>query len=729
MNAAKTACTVLLLLLLWLPMVWAQTTTEKERIHAYLKTLSIEDLIEVETRLDETFDVFDGLIKARRVKVATGEEQSIARAPAVTSVITAQDIEAMGARTLHEVLQSVPGLQVSYTWSNNPVYTIRGISTRTNPEVLMLVDGIRINTSNTGGKSSDGWSGFPVSAIARIEIIRGPGSALYGADAFAGVVDIVTKSAQDIDGTEIGLRAGNFNTQDAWMLHGAEWNGFTITVMADFGKTDGHRRIVESDAQTLWDQVFDTEASLAPGPYGSEITTYDARLDIAKQHWRFRAGFDRGEDMGAGVGIAQALDPSKPLKRLDTFNLDLTWHNPAVSEEWGVEAQLSYLHHDSETEYRIFPPGAFGGAYPIGYLGYPASSERHFHSGVDGFYHGLENHLVRLGSGYANYDQYRIRERKNFGINPFTGDEISPTELVDVTDTEAAFLSENTREAWYGFVQDTWAFQRNWELTAGIRYDQYSDFGATTNPRFGLVWEPRPGLVAKLLYGRAFRAPSFQELYNRNNPIAIGNPDLKPEKITTWELAFDYRATPVLNLTLNLFSYEIKEKITLVPIAGRADFGFANAAGWQGKGGEFELRWKTSRKSSLLFNYSYQDSEDDSGTELPNAPRQAVYVRGDFLLGSKWYLDAQFNWNDGWSRPVNDPRTALDGYSTVDLVLRRKDIRAGDTNFAFAVRNLFDADVRYPSPGPDVGSDVVNVPGDLPGAGRFYFAEFRYAFK
>ena len=730
MNAAKTGCTVFLLLLLWLPEAWAQTSAEKERVHAYLKSLDIEDLIEVETRLDEAFDVFDGLIKARRVKVATGEEQSIAKAPAVTSVITAQDIEAMGARSLDEVLQSVPGLQVWYTFSNVSVYGIRGATANENRELLILVNGIRLNDAYASSKGVDSWSGFPVSAIARIEIIRGPGSAVYGADAFAGVIDIITKTAQDIDGSEVGIRLGSDNTRDAWILYGGEYNGFDIAFMADFGTTDGHRRRVESDAQTVWDEVFDTDASLAPGPYASDLTTYDMRLDLAKQHWRFRAGIHQGKDKGAGVGIAQALDPSEPQAE-EKINADLSYHNPVFSDDWAVEAQLSYLHTAFEIEYQIFPPGAFGGAYPIGYLGSPAAFEHHVHLDFSSIYHGVKNHLIRIGSGYANYDMYKTSDVRNFGINPFTGEDISPTELVDVSDTYANFVREASKDNWYAFVQDSWTIDPHWELTTGIRYDEYSDFGNTVNPRLGLVWELRPGLVAKLLYGEAFRAPSFQEQYNQNNPIAIGNPDLGPEQIATWETAFYYRASDTLHLALNLFRYEIEDKLDTVPIEP-SKFMYANTAGWKGRGGEFELRWKTGLKSSLLLNYSYQNSEDDTGATVATVPygaRQAVYVRGDYLLGANWYFDVQLNWNDEWARAANDPRAALDGYTTLDLIVRRKDIRAGKTNFAFGVRNVFDADVRYPSPGPSVDSDVVNVPGDLPGAGRFYFAEFRYKFQ
>ncbi|MCP4699071.1 MAG: TonB-dependent receptor plug domain-containing protein [Gammaproteobacteria bacterium] len=114
----------------------------------YLKGLGLEQWPEVEVSLDDVFDVFDGLIKARKVSIAaTGDKQSAAKAPAVTTVITAQNIEATGARDLDEVLQAVPGLYVSHNFIGNSLYSLRGISSTFNPEVLMLVNGIRLNNS------------------------------------------------------------------------------------------------------------------------------------------------------------------------------------------------------------------------------------------------------------------------------------------------------------------------------------------------------------------------------------------------------------------------------------------------------------------------------------------------------------------------------------------------------------------------------------------------------
>src|SRR5450759_907783 len=195
------------------------------------------------------------------VTIATGTKQPIARAPSVATVITAEDIAAIGAADIDEALETVPGLHVSRSpIGYNPIYTIRGIDTQYNPEVLMLVNGIPITGAYFGDRSQV-WGGMPVENIARIEVIRGPGSALYGADAFAGVINIITKTAADINGTEVGLRAGSFNSRDGWVQHGGTWGSFDAAAYLRVGHTDGQRQIISADEQSGLDTLFGTTAS------------------------------------------------------------------------------------------------------------------------------------------------------------------------------------------------------------------------------------------------------------------------------------------------------------------------------------------------------------------------------------------------------------------------------------------------------------------------------------
>ena len=164
------------------------------------------------------------------ISVATGSRQPLRRAPAVATVITAEDITAMGADSLDEVLEAVPGLHVSrIVVLGRSLYAMRGIYSTgsVSPHVLVLLDGVPTTTAYTGDFGSL-WNGRSVDNVARIEVVRGPGSALYGADAYAGVINIVSKGAADMPGTQLLVRAGSFDTYSASLMHGGNWGGWDI---------------------------------------------------------------------------------------------------------------------------------------------------------------------------------------------------------------------------------------------------------------------------------------------------------------------------------------------------------------------------------------------------------------------------------------------------------------------------------------------------------------------
>ncbi len=121
------------------------------------------------------------------------------------------------------------------------------------------------------------------------------------------------------------------------------------------------------------------------------------------------------------------------------------------------------------------------------------------------------------------------------------------------------------RTIWSLVAQDEWQIADDWQLTAGVRYDDYSDFGGTVNPRVALVWDINEQITSKLLYGKAFRAPNFAEQCTQNNPVVLGNKNLNPETINTFEWALDYRPFSSLRTAVNLYYYQINNLISAVP--------------------------------------------------------------------------------------------------------------------------------------------------------------------
>lgn len=656
-----------------------------------------------------------------QAKIATGIKQPIDQSPAIATVITAEDIQAMGATDIDEALETVPGLHVARDmFTYTPTYTFRGMYSLYNPEVLVLVNGISVNQLWSGNRG-EVWGGMPVEAIARIEIIRGPGSALYGADAFAGVINIITKTKNEIEGTEIGSRLGSFKTKDAWILHGGNYHGFDLALTLEYHTTDGQRKIIEADNQTFYDKLFGTHASLAPGTVNLQRDNLDARLDISKGHWQWRTGYQGRHDMGDGIPLS--LNPTG-IYRDDRFNTDLTYHHPNLTDHWEVTNQLSFFRHGYETRGQaFFPPGAFGGAYPEGMRIDTSESEVHARWELSGVYSGWQTHKIHLGGGYAYEEIYQFKHFTN--TDPVTGLPVPPARgLLDISNTPYAAIPEGKRKNWHVFLQDIWELGADWQATTGVRYDNFSDFGTTVNPRLALVWRTRADFTTKLLYGQAFRAPSWSDLYART-PIQLGNSNLDPETIQTGEVGFDYNPSDNLNLGLNLFVYQWNDGIRYQPNTS-GTFVAQNTATQNGYGFEWKTQWLPLPSLKLLGNYAFQNAKDENDRDPGNAPHHQVYLQSDWQFWPNWYWNTQLKWIGERKRAFGDPREPLEGYTMIDLTLRRKYLK-DQWDVAVAVRNLLDADAREPSRGPN-SSGAISVPYDLPLAGRNVWVEMRYHF-
>ncbi len=647
------------------------------------------------------------------VSIATGSRLPLSRTPAVASVITAKDIAAIGATDLDEILETVPGLHVARsTLMFTPSYVIRGINLGYNPQVLMLLNGIPLTTIFTGNRGNV-WGGMPVENIERVEVIRGPGSALYGADAFSGVINIITKSATDINGTQVGVRAGSFNSADVWMLHGGKWGAVDVAGYLRRGTTDGARSQVMADAQTGLDNAFGTQASRAPGPINNGRDSVDGSLDLSLEKWRVRLGYKERLHVGTGTGVASALDPTGESYS-QNLSTDLSYDDPNVTEDWAVSLQAGYLHVKEFSDLVLFPAGN-SNVFTDGMIGNPYKWEQHARLGGSAVYSGFSQHRLRLGVGAERESIYKVRETKNY--NP----DFSPIgagSLADVTDVSntVPFMRPHGRTKRYVYGQDEWSFAKDWTLTAGLRQDHYSDFGGTTNPRVAMVWEAAYNVTAKLLYGSAFRAPSMAELYSINNPVVTGNANLKPERMKTLEAAVSWQPRPAVQLGMNVFQYDLQDIIRPVGTV------YQNMGQQRGSGLEFEAAWDWSKAWRFSGNYSFQRSTDEAlDHDAGNAPHHHVYVRSDWRFVPGWGAHAQVNWISERPRVAGDTRAVLSGYETVDLTVRTdQDIKGWE--FAASIRNLFDVDAREPSP-YDSGLPFVSLPYDIPLPGRSVYMQ------
>ena len=631
----------------------------------------------------------------------------------------------MGATTLEEVLEIVPGIHVSRTEGYIPKYQIRGISTKFNSQVLVLINGIPI-TSLIRGDRNARLGVLPLKMISRVEVIRGPGSALYGADAVAGVINVITKTADDIEGTEVGGRLGSFDSVGAWYLHGGKYGELSSSLMITYEQTAGHKERSSEDAQTGLDRAFGTSASLAPGPVNVSEKRLGLFLDVEKNRWRLRGSFHDLSDVGSGHGIGGALDPQGRFSFYRAI-ADVTYHNEEFGENWDLTSMASYHQGSQQNEgpFRIFPPGANlgSGVFQEGMRGSPEFWERQIRFENSAFYTGFKDHRARFGLGYFFGEIYKVQESRNFDANNAP----LPT-YTNVSDTNQSFLPERTRHSFFTYIQDEWQLSKSLEIISGIRYDHFSEFGGSVNPRLALIWNTTPDLTTKVLYGRAFRAPSLGELYSKNNPVNLGNSELRPETIDVYELGWNLKVTKNILTGLNFFHYRTDDLIALVKDESGISATAQNHGSQKGDGFEFESKLKLTESFSLNGNYAYVRAIDErTGDPAGEYPSHQAYLAGTWLLKNNWTWHNQVTWIGERKRVPGDNRSSLEGHTTLDTTLRKRGIYK-KYDVAISIRNLFDTDIREPSPGPGPLSTIASIPNDLPQAGISVNAFLTYRF-
>jgi iron complex outermembrane receptor protein len=236
-----------------------------------------------------------------------------------------------------------------------------------------------------------------------------------------------------------------------------------------------------------------------------------------------------------------------------------------------------------------------------------------------------------------------------------------------------------------------------------------------------LVWDAALDVTAKLLYGKAFRAPSFNESYGLNNPIQRGNPLLRPETIGTLEAALSWQAHKDLNLNLSLFRTRLSDLIRAGAATGITGAIFQNSGSQHGHGAELEAVWDASRTVRVAGNYAYQRTIDAAtGQDAGYAPHQHLNGRIDWQADGYGVVSAQVNRVADRRRAAGDIRPKIPDYTTFDLSLSTNRLFT-NWNVTIALRNLFNADVREPSLAPGTA-----IPNDLPMAPRSVYVRASY---
>ncbi|PYM66193.1 MAG: hypothetical protein DMD79_03320 [Candidatus Rokuibacteriota bacterium] len=422
-------------------------------------------------------------------------------APGLVTIVTAEEIQRYGYRTLADILRSVPGLTV--TSDRNYTYLgVRGFGRPGdyNTRVLLLVDGHRLN-DNIYDNAPLGTD-FPldVDLIDRVEVIQGPSSSLYGTNAFFAVVSVITKRAPQVANGELSGSVGSYDSYKARGTYGATLaNGLEVMLSTSAYSSRGHR--------SLFYPEFDDPAT-------NNGIARKADDDRALQLYGL-ASF-HGFTLQGLVGAREKRIPTASFgtvfddarnRTTDTRGyLDLRYED-TLPYEIGLLARLYYDRVEYYGHY-IYAAESAGEA--------PIENRDLGHGEWVGSEVQLsrvlwDRHKVITG---VEYQRNLSQDQKNYDRSPY---------LLNLDDRRSGSL-------WAVYGQGEFFLLKNLVLNAGLRYDYYYTFGGTTSPRVALIYHPVAGSTLKLLYGEAFRAPNAYELYYS----AAGNqanPGLQPETI------------------------------------------------------------------------------------------------------------------------------------------------------------------------------------------------------
>jgi iron complex outermembrane receptor protein len=519
-----------------------------------------------------------------KVNIATKSDKSINETPGVVSVITSEEIKNMGARELEDVLQTVPGFEIMRRANGYNGIGIRGVKDpRTSTKLLVMIDGVPFNNIFYGHSLGFGYD-INIDIIERIEIIRGPGSALYGRNAFSGVMNIITKNAKNNEKSFVKLTAGTFNTKILSGYYGYK----NEKINASFSL----RRLYTS----ITDEKFDVGQGNTAlwNIYRNNFTT---NASIGYGNFMLTATYS---DLDGGA----LFNDNKLLKK--SGNLSLSYSNvinPRLSFDIKAYYHLEKYIEDLEFLKPGNDPFPMGIYYKPGYkeylygieseMSYKLSSTNDLLFGLQADIHGAKDVYI-----YSNY---------NFA----TGNAIPGIDRSNEVLYEPGWFDKNGHN--YNniafFMQDIWNPVKRLSFILGARYDIDSQLGGIFNPRAGIVWTPLTQTYVKLLYGRAYRAPSPSEQY-QNLGFAFGNKDLRPEIINTFELSLTHRLNKTTN-TLSFFKNMLKDMIyaqirtSISPNNTYYNLGKNNSVGI-----EFENKFLFRKNIYSFFNYSYTVSKN-----------------------------------------------------------------------------------------------------------------------
>ncbi|MDB5013652.1 MAG: Outer rane cobalamin receptor protein [Daejeonella sp.] len=650
----------------------AQVDTTKNVLA--LSDLSLEELMDI------------------KVITASGYLQKTSEAPSTIQVITAKQISERGYEELSDALRDIPGIDMIHLNGYAPTLIyFRGMYGAENLRALLMIDGIPEN--NIIGSNDMAGPAYSLHNVDRIEIILGPASSLYGANAFGGVINIINKKGGDINGVYAEKTFGTFNTTADRISLGIQKSRFDISLSGSLYSTDGPKfsnRDPNYSASYV-DRAYSVNGSIAYSGYKSKTTlgfrSYETPmgwgtflnsptqfLGLPPQGYGNKGILGlitrdlRDEKSGLESPYSKTLFLQNEFKPSTKLNI-LT---RAVYRETGIsEDSYAYITLNSKKLIRVIT-ASYSNRISAEVMANYSPSERHTFSGGIQYYE--DN--VEKGSRKATMDTSTIYliDGRDIVTN------INSTFLArkyDIRKTAGSFLQ---------YVLNT-DLLRKTSFTVGGRYDYNDYYGSALSPRLAIVNQPGEKFTVKLQFGTAYRAPTNTEIYQSPNL------KLKTEKINTYETNLIYASSKKVTFQLTGFRNELTDVIILSNLSNLIVD--KNPGKFTINGIETRADVVYSSVISGFINFTYQDAiGENTITKVKRFVPGIAKVKGNIGVSANiediFNVSLTGNYIGTRQTPSTNPYGDVSGYFLTNLVLSTKKVFHDRVSASVRIQNLFD---------------------------------------
>ena len=603
-------------------------------------------------------------LKIEVVSSASKFAQEVTSAPASISIVTGEEIRRFGHRTLKDVLDSIRGLYT--TDDRNYSYAgVRGFARPGdyNTRVLLLIDGHRVNDPLYDMARIGEDLLLDVESIDRVEFIRGPGSSLYGTNAFFGVINVITRKGWQQEGIRVDVERGSLDAWRGRVGAGRRFdNGADLSLSISALDAQGHPTLYfpEFDSpDTNFGAVRNLDAEQSRHVFGS----------LSFGRFSVRGGYGERSKQVPTASYGSTFGDTR-FETRDAQGLAEVAYDGALGRGWTGVARASYDRY------------AYSGDYPTPYddsvsVLYRDSGEVDWLSGELTLNRRVAaRHLLTTGVEWRRPLRQLQRAYDDFDVY--------------VDDSRKTYT-------WGAYVQDEVTLLSHVRLNAGTRVDYFDSFGTQVTPRGALIYQPVPQTAFKLLHGRAFRAPNAYELYYYGAQATM--PEVMPETISTTEGTWEQYFGSHLRSSVSLFRSHIDDLITQASLTGDGDddgLYFRNLSTAQARGVEAEIEGRWAGDLLARFSHSVVATEDATlGATLTNSPQHIskigviIPVAGDGSVG----VEGQYLGDRLTLRQDRLPGVLLTNVTLVSGPLLPR------TQISLALHNAFNQ--RYSMPGAE----------------------------